>query len=128
VVCSEVGEVNQRARPEAADAGVQSRTNRSSASYFTMRERRIFEVAEDWFHLIVVPRPEDRTELSWVNAPILLLPFMPLLAVAYLARRPGTRLLRALCLPLVLMGTTRIFFAYYFSTPGANEYNWAMGM
>ncbi|KAH7096716.1 hypothetical protein BKA62DRAFT_833783 [Auriculariales sp. MPI-PUGE-AT-0066] len=93
-----------------------------------MNTDNLFVVVDRWFHILVVPRAEERTPLTWRNAPILLLPFMPLLAMAYLARRPNTLLLRALCFPLVLMSTTRIFFGYYFTSPGANEINWAMGM
>ncbi|EJD50974.1 hypothetical protein AURDEDRAFT_112049, partial [Auricularia subglabra TFB-10046 SS5] len=81
-----------------------------------------------WYHDWIIPYPADRTPVTPWNFWILLTPFAPLLTVSYLARRPNTWALRLLVFPLVLLGTTRVFFAYYFTPPGANEYNWALGL
>ena len=75
----------------------------------------------------LVPEPHQRTPLTLSNAYTLLLPFFPILLMAYLVRRPNTHLLRILLAPVVVAVTIRSYYHHYWIDPMLNVYNWAGG-
>ena len=60
-----------------------------------------------------MPSPERRQSLSASSLPIVLLgPSLPFLALAYLARRADTHLIRLLLLPTAV--TSALYFTYHY--------------
>jgi hypothetical protein len=75
----------------------------------------------------LVPAPKDRIPLTWTNSPLVILPIVPLLVLSFLARRPGTHLLRLAILPLAVWSTLSAAFTYEWMNPVYNVYNFASG-
>ncbi|KAI0308460.1 hypothetical protein OF83DRAFT_247463, partial [Amylostereum chailletii] len=72
----------------------------------------------------VIPPPEARIGVTWTNAPCLFEAVVPFTVMAYLVRRPDTRLMRVLLLPLVITTTLHSAFTYTWRDPRLNVYNW----
>ncbi|KAK7044787.1 hypothetical protein R3P38DRAFT_2690550 [Favolaschia claudopus] len=79
------------------------------------------------FHA-VIPKPHSRIPLTFSNAPVLLSCFVPFVFLAYLARRPGTYLIRLLFLPTVIIATLTAGFRFRWTIPELNVYNWAIAL
>ncbi|KAL0961365.1 hypothetical protein HGRIS_006321 [Hohenbuehelia grisea] len=72
----------------------------------------------------IVPRPEDRipvTPLTGIHAG---LASLPLVLLAYLARRPQTYVLRLLVLPIAVLPLIHVSFGNVWTIPSLNVYNW----
>ncbi|KAI0031067.1 hypothetical protein K488DRAFT_79290 [Vararia minispora EC-137] len=72
----------------------------------------------------IIPEPKDRIPLTISTAIYPLLAFVPFTFMAYLVRRPDTYLARLLLLPLVITTALRGAFAYFWTDPRLNVYNW----
>ncbi|KXN88083.1 hypothetical protein AN958_07542 [Leucoagaricus sp. SymC.cos] len=72
----------------------------------------------------LIPPAEERVPLTWNNGIIPLLCYVPLVFMAYLARRPDTYPIRLLLLPSTISAV--LFAAYHFTwtEPILNVYNW----
>ncbi|KAG9126539.1 hypothetical protein FRC07_003080 [Ceratobasidium sp. 392] len=76
----------------------------------------------------LVPAPHDRVPLTWTNSPLVILPIAPLLVLSFLARRPRTHLLRLAILPFAVWSTLIAAYAYEWTNPVYNVYNFASGL
>ncbi|KAI4522365.1 hypothetical protein K525DRAFT_223306 [Schizophyllum commune Loenen D] len=76
----------------------------------------------------LVPEQKDRIPMSPEAAAFALITALPILFMAYLARRPDTYLTRLLLLPLTIMGLVSSAYRYYCVTPILNVYNWAVSL
>ncbi|KAF8170229.1 hypothetical protein K438DRAFT_1921236 [Mycena galopus ATCC 62051] len=77
----------------------------------------------------LIPKPHQRIPLTSFNAVLVLLScFVPFVFLAYLARRPGTYLIRLLILPTVVVATLTAGFRFRWTIPELNVYNWAMAL
>lgn len=76
---------------------------------------------------VFVPEPHERTPVTGINILYLLFPFLPLIYMGYLARRPDTFTLRLLLLPLVVAVAVGIYFRFMWTEPHHNIYNWGQG-
>ncbi|KAL1742264.1 hypothetical protein HDZ31DRAFT_66131 [Schizophyllum fasciatum] len=76
----------------------------------------------------LVPEQQDRIPMSPEAAAFALITALPILFMAYLARRPDTYLIRLLLLPLTIMGLVSSAYRYYCVTPILNVYNWAVSL
>ncbi|KAG9103177.1 hypothetical protein FRC06_011877 [Ceratobasidium sp. 370] len=76
----------------------------------------------------LVPAPTDRIPLTWTNSPLVILPIVPLLVLSFLARRPGTHLLRLAILPFAIWSTLSAAYTYEWVNPVYNVYNFASGL
>ncbi|EGN98307.1 hypothetical protein SERLA73DRAFT_183248 [Serpula lacrymans var. lacrymans S7.3] len=79
--------------------------------------------AHDAFR-ILVPHPHERTPITNKHIPYAIIPFIPFVYMAYLARRPGTYVVRLLLLPLVLVVTLGTSYRFMWTEPRLNVYNW----
>ncbi|KAF9444336.1 hypothetical protein P691DRAFT_837665 [Macrolepiota fuliginosa MF-IS2] len=72
----------------------------------------------------LIPPAEERIPLTWGNGIIPVLCYVPLIFMAYLARRPNTYPIRVLLVPSTVSGV--IFAAYHFTwiQPIFNVFNW----
>lgn len=77
---------------------------------------------------VFVPEPHERTPVTGINILYLLFPFLPLIYMGYLARRPDTFTLRLLLLPLVVAVAVGIYFRFMWTEPHHNIYNWGQGL
>ncbi|KAG8740469.1 hypothetical protein FRC10_004296 [Ceratobasidium sp. 414] len=77
---------------------------------------------------VLVPAPKDRIPLTWTNSPLVILPIVPLLVLSFLARRPGTHLLRLAILPLAIWSTLSAAYTYEWVNPVYNVYNFSSGL
>ena len=76
----------------------------------------------------LVPQPHERVPISIkLHIPYLLFPFIPLIYMAYLARRPNTFTLRLMLLPLVVAVAVGTYFRFTWTEPRHNVYNWGQG-
>ncbi|KAG1745973.1 uncharacterized protein EDB91DRAFT_1119897 [Suillus paluster] len=71
-----------------------------------------------------VPQPHERIPISNVHILYLLFPFVPLIYMGYLARRPDTFTSRLLLLPLVVAVAVGTYFRFVWTEPRLNIYNW----
>ncbi|KAJ6455742.1 hypothetical protein C8R45DRAFT_1035543 [Mycena sanguinolenta] len=76
----------------------------------------------------LIPKPHERIPLTLSNAHLLLSCFVPFVFLAYLARRPGTYLIRLLFLPTVLVAALTAGFRFRWTIPELNVYNWAIAL
>jgi len=83
-------------------------------------------VVQDVFR-VLVPQPHERIPISIFHIPYLLFPFIPLIYMAYLARRPNTFTLRLLLLPLVVAVAVGTCVRFMWTEP-RNVYNWGQGL
>jgi hypothetical protein len=72
----------------------------------------------------IIPEPHDRREMTWTALPLLLYALVGLLYMAYLTRRPYTRVLRMLVMPTVILSAFGFSFGYVWTEPTLNVYNW----
>lgn len=75
----------------------------------------------------LVPQPHDRIPIFKHHIPYLLFPFVPLIYMGYLGRRPNTFTLRLLLLPLVVTVAVGTYFRFMWTDPRHNVYNWGQG-
>ena len=75
----------------------------------------------------LVPPSDQRILLSLETIPPTSIPFLLILFMAYLVRRPGTWLLRLAVAPIALIATLHVTYGYYWAEEYFNEYNWGMG-
>ncbi|KAG1745974.1 uncharacterized protein EDB91DRAFT_135371 [Suillus paluster] len=87
-----------------------------------LRIHRTCCIVHDVFRALV-PQPHERIPLSKFHIPYLLFPFMLLIYMGYLARRPDTFTLRLLLLPLVVAVTVGTYFRFMWTEPHLNFYN-----
>ncbi|KAG0700008.1 hypothetical protein DFH29DRAFT_1070358 [Suillus ampliporus] len=76
----------------------------------------------------LVPQPHERIPISSFHILHLLFPFVPLIYMGYLARRPDTFALRLLLLPLVVAVTVGTYFRFVWAEPHLNLYNCVQGL
>lgn len=84
-------------------------------------------IVHDVFRALV-PGPHERIPITGTNTSYLLLPFLPLIYMGYLARRPDTFTLRLLLLPLVVAVAVGTYFRFMWTEPQHNIYNWGQGL
>jgi hypothetical protein len=84
-------------------------------------------IVHDVFRALV-PEPHERIPITGTNTSYLLLPFLPLIYMGYLARRPDTFTLRLLLLPLVVAVAVGTYFRFMWTEPQHNIYNWGQGI
>lgn len=84
-------------------------------------------IVHDVFRALV-PEPHERIPITGTNTSYLLLPFLPLIYMGYLARRPDTFTLRLLLLPLVVAVAVGTYFRFMWTEPQHNIYNWGQGL
>ncbi|TFY63962.1 hypothetical protein EVG20_g6107 [Dentipellis fragilis] len=72
----------------------------------------------------LVPEPQDRIPISWRTAPFTFMQMIPFIFMAYLARRPNTRVMRVLMLPTLITTALHSAFGYVWQDPRLNVYNW----
>ena len=75
----------------------------------------------------LVPESHNRIPITWRTFPNTLAYFIPLIFMAYLARRPNTHIIRLLLLPTLLTTSLRSCFGYMWTDPKMNVYNWGEG-
>lgn len=88
------------------------------------------ELAEGFWlaYRTLVPEQKDRIPMSPEAAAFALITALPILFMAYLARRPDTYLMRLLLLPMTIMGLVSSAYRYYCVTPILNVYNWGISL
>lgn len=84
-------------------------------------------IVHDVFRALV-PEPHERIPITGTNTSYLLLPFLPLIYMGYLARRRDTFTLRLLLLPLVVAVAVGTYFRFMWTEPQHNIYNWGQGL
>ncbi|KAG2129157.1 hypothetical protein DEU56DRAFT_982418 [Suillus clintonianus] len=84
-------------------------------------------IVHDVFRALV-PQPHQRIPISETNILYLLFPFLPLIYMGYLARRPDTFTLRLLLLPLVVAVAVGTYFRFMWTEPHHNIYNWGQAL
>jgi hypothetical protein len=62
--------------------------------------------------------------MTWTALPLLFYALVGLLYMAYLTRRPYTRVLRMLVMPTVILSAFGFSFGYVWTEPTLNVYNW----
>ena len=102
------------------------RTNAPTPSFLARPLFRLSLGATHFFYQLVPPL-EDRTRVTWRNFPYTIAFLVPMLFMAYLARRPGTKLIRMLMLPSAIAVTLRSTYGYVWVGRGFHVYNWGEG-
>jgi len=72
----------------------------------------------------LIPAAEGRIPLTLNNGVIPLLCYLPLVFMAYLARRSDTYLIRLLLLPLTIYAVLYAAYHFMWAQPLLNVYNW----
>ncbi|TFK74847.1 hypothetical protein BDN72DRAFT_636154 [Pluteus cervinus] len=72
----------------------------------------------------LIPELHHRIPVSWGTAPYQISSYLPLVFMAYLARRPNTYFTRLLLLPLVVLSSLVGAYHYVWVQPTLNVYNW----
>lgn len=75
----------------------------------------------------IIPYPKDRIPIEPHHALHLLVALLPMMYMAYLARRPDTFLLRIMLLPLVVLGILGTFFRFAVDGAEYGPNNWGLG-
>ncbi|KAH7904766.1 hypothetical protein BJ138DRAFT_867907 [Hygrophoropsis aurantiaca] len=76
----------------------------------------------------VIPHPQDRIPITIGHWPYAVLPFIPFLFLAYLARRPDTHTLRLLLLPITVASILGTAFRFVWVKFEFNVYDWGQGL
>ncbi|KAF9513101.1 hypothetical protein BS47DRAFT_1485832 [Hydnum rufescens UP504] len=76
----------------------------------------------------LVPPASSRTPINWGTAHHVLVPIALHLVLAYLARRPGTRVMRAALFPFVCVATIRFGYGYECTDVMLNAFNWGVAL
>ncbi|KAF8503230.1 membrane bound O-acyl transferase family-domain-containing protein [Hysterangium stoloniferum] len=76
----------------------------------------------------LIPRPEDRIPFNAETWPNYLFLIVPILPMAYLARRPNTHVLRLLMFPITVVTALRAGFCFVWLDPRYNTYNFGAGL
>ncbi|KAH7927165.1 hypothetical protein BV22DRAFT_305124 [Leucogyrophana mollusca] len=76
----------------------------------------------------IIPLPDDRIPITLDHWPYAILPFIPFILLAYLARRPDTFILRLLLLPIVLASILGTAFRFVWVQSELNAYDWGQGL
>lgn len=69
----------------------------------------------------------ERQSLNFNNWPQLILPVIPVSALAYLVRKPNTVILRLLLFPLALLTSLRVVFNFFLPGSEYTAYNFVKG-
>ncbi|KAF7314438.1 MBOAT-2 domain-containing protein [Mycena kentingensis (nom. inval.)] len=77
---------------------------------------------------VVIPKPQDRVPITLRTTPQLLCLYVPLVFLAYLARRPDTYLIRLLLLPTVVICALMSGFRYTANIAQLNVYDWGLAL
>lgn len=72
----------------------------------------------------LIPRPQDRTPVTWNALPYAVASCIPFVFMAYLSRRPDTYLIRLLLLPTVITAILGTAYRFVWTVPQLNVYNW----
>lgn len=76
----------------------------------------------------LIPAPHDRVPLTLSTAPYACAYFIPFIFLCYLVRRPDTRVIRILLLPLLITTSLQGAFGYVWTDPRLNVYNWGAAL
>ncbi|KAF7299011.1 MBOAT-2 domain-containing protein [Mycena indigotica] len=77
---------------------------------------------------VVIPRPQDRVPITWSTAPQLLSLYLPIVFLAFLARRKDTHAIRLLLLPTVITSALMSGFRFTANVPQLNVYDWGLAL
>ncbi|KAJ7069773.1 hypothetical protein C8F01DRAFT_1113953 [Mycena amicta] len=77
---------------------------------------------------VVVPEPHDRVPITWSTLPLILPLYLPIVFLAFLARRPDTYLIRLLLLPTVVVSALISGFRFTANVPQLCVYDWGMAL
>ncbi|KIK73940.1 hypothetical protein PAXRUDRAFT_177083 [Paxillus rubicundulus Ve08.2h10] len=86
----------------------------------------ICQIAHDVYRTLI-PYPEHRIPIQYHHVPQLIFPFIPLIYMAYLSRRPDTFFLRLTLLPVVVCAAFGTYFRFVYTEPELSTRNWGQG-